>query len=248
MKLLGSAAVSNKGPGDWVTEADFQSQAVIREYLIGQFPDHDFLGEEAVDESSSAAAPDAEFCWIVDPLDGTANYIHQLRSFSVSIGLQYRRSENHHELIVGTVFDPSTDECFSAALGRGATLNGNAIQTSSAEKIDASLIVFSMTSRVQPTDPQIARLLNVLATTSTVRRLGSAALNLCYVGCGRVDAYWATNLNAWDIAAGWLIARESGAVIEDFSGEPLSLDQPKFCCAATRELWNVMQPLLDVNH
>ncbi len=260
MKWLGKAKVYEKGPGDLVTQADFESQQVIREFLLGEFPDHHFLGEESETDSDDTSkaqsstpeqnetkkpsrfpARQPDFCWIVDPLDGTTNFVHQLRSFSVSVALRWR-----DDVVVGCVFDPTTDECFSAAIGRGATLNGSPIESSQCTEIEKSLAVFSMNSHISADDPQMIRFVNVMKNAATLRRLGSAALNLCFVACGRVDAYWATSLKIWDVAAGFLIAQEAGAVIDDFEGEPLSIGQPRFCATGTEELFDSYKKLLNV--
>ncbi len=243
LELLGKANVWEKGPGDLVTQADFQSQQAIEDFLLTQFPDHGFLGEES--ETETGIHPEPKFCWVVDPLDGTTNFVHQLRSFAVSIALRYRDEESD-QILVGTVYDPTTDECFSAAAGKGATLNGNPIRASRCDSLNQALVVFSMSSRLAPDDVQVRRLLNVLPHASSVRRLGSAALNLCYVACGRTDAYWATSLKIWDVAAGWLIAQEAGATLDDFSGQPLSLDRPRFCLTSTYELFDELRDLLNV--
>ncbi len=244
LEMLGKAEVWEKGPGDLVTQADFRSQQAIRETLLQQFPNHRFLGEEsetaATDDEQAADSRlnpnDLEFCWIVDPLDGTTNFVHQLRSFSVSIALCHRG-----QVIAGTVFDPTTDECFSAALGRGATLNGKPIRPGPCRKLNRALVVFSMTSQIAVDDPQVQRFLNVLPHVSTFRRLGSAALNLCFVASGRTDAYWATTLKIWDVAAGWLIATEAGAFLADFEGAELDLNKPSFCVANNQELFDQLK-------
>jgi myo-inositol-1(or 4)-monophosphatase len=244
LELMGKAEVWEKGPGDLVTQADFRSQQAIRETLLNQFPDHRFLGEESETEAAESDHStsdrldpnELEFCWIVDPLDGTTNFVHQLRSFSVSIALCHRG-----QVIVGTVFDPTTDECFSAALGKGATLNGKPIRPSQRRELNQALVVFSMNSQLSVDDPQVKRFLQVLPHVSTFRRLGSAALNLCFVGCGRTDAYWATSLKIWDVAAGWLIATEAGAFLEDFEGPELNLNQPKFCVACNQGLFDQLK-------
>ncbi len=260
MKWLGKAEVYEKGPGDLVTQADFESQQTIQDYLLGEFPDHHFLGEEsdrenhgtsekpenADSQAASGQSPSSplgrpDFCWIVDPLDGTTNFVHQLRSFCVSIALRWR-----DDVVVGCVFDPTTDECFTAAIGQGAKLNGSPIQSSKCVEIEKSLAVFSMNSHVSSNDPQMIRFVKVMKSAATLRRLGSAALNLCFVACGRVDAYWATSLKIWDVAAGFLIAQEAGAVIDDFEGEPLSINQPRFCAAGTEALFESYRVLLHV--
>lgn len=240
LKWLGKASPQKKGFRDWVTKADFESQEVIRDFLAREFPDHRFIGEEDLPGESLLVSPD-DYCWIVDPLDGTTNYVHQLRSFAVSIGL--RRGE---QTAVGCVLDPILDETFAAMLGQGATLNGQAIKTSGAKEIGDSLFVFSLGRGCERDDPQVIRFLNILEEAGSIRRLGSAALNLCYVACGRTDAYWATELKKWDVAAGWLIAKEAGATIEDFTGRPLDIEKPFFCAAASDALFEQAKPLLNV--
>ncbi len=230
MEMMGTAKVSEKAPKDLVTEADLASQVAIENYLLSQFSDHILVGEE--DTEKSGALDDAKFCWIVDPLDGTMNYVHQLRSFSVSIALRYQG-----ELIVGTVYDPWLDECFSAGKGLGATLNGDPISTSGCTQTNEALVVCSFSSSVDRTHPEVERFLRVLGNTASIRRLGSAALNLSYVACGRTDAYWATGLKCWDIAAGFLILEEAGGTLNCIEGgDTIDFLKPKFSAAATGEL------------
>lgn len=245
MEYFGNVTPRRKGTGDWVSQADLEAQLAIRACLLGQFPNHCFLGEERISEADQTG--EADLCWIVDPLDGTVNYLHQLRSFSVSIALAVRDPATRgQQVVTGAVLDPTLDEFFSASLGKGAWLNGEPIRASQCVRLADALTVVSTNTCIAPTDPQVKRMLNVMATPASMRRLGSAALNLCYLGCGRVDAYWATNLSCWDIAAGWLIATEAGACLEDFEGVPLELLRPKFCCAATRALMDELKPLLCV--
>jgi myo-inositol-1(or 4)-monophosphatase len=247
-ECFGKVAPQRKGAGDWVSHADIEAQRVIRTYLLEQFPQHGFLGEERSVESETAAGNEVpEFCWIVDPLDGTVNFLHQLRSFSVSVALAIRDpATGARQVVTGVVLDPILDEYYSASLRKGAFLNGNRIQVSQCTRLPEALTVFSTNTALPATDPQIRRMLNVMATPASMRRLGSAALNLCYIACGRVDAYWAANLSCWDIAAGWLIATEAGAKLEDLDGAELDIMRPKFCCAATQSLMDELRPLLRV--
>lgn len=238
-KWLGKTSTTEKGPRDLVTQADFESQTVIREFLEKEFPGHQFVGEEDLETEES---PDeSDFCWIVDPLDGTTNFVHQLRSFSVSVGLTYKGKP-----IAGAVLDPMLDELYSAGSGQGATLNGETIKTSDCVELAKSLFVFSFSRGIDRNHPEVTRFLNMLEQVGSIRRLGSAALNLCYVASGRTDGYWATGLSKWDVAAGWLIALEAGATIGDFTGAELDLERPKFCCTATPELFELMKPILNV--
>jgi myo-inositol-1(or 4)-monophosphatase len=240
MRWLGKVDVKEKNPRDLVTQADLESQKAIESHLLSKFPNHSFVGEESENHNGFPPPPD-KFCWIVDPLDGTTNYVHQLRSFSVSIALRYG-----DKTIVGTVYDPATDECYSASIGNGATLNDVPIGNSGCTELKKALVICSFRSSVTRDDPEVERFLRILGKAGCLRRLGSAALNLCYVGCGRADAYWATSLNCWDIAAGWLILQECGGVMLTIEGNEVDLGEPKFCAASTTELYEQMKPLLNL--
>lgn len=230
----GKVDVSEKGPRDPVTQADFASQKAISEYLLGKFPDHEFLGEESSEKTLESKA--GSYCWVVDPLDGTVNYVHQLNSFSVSIALRYG-----NETVVGVVYDPVVGEMFSAIAGGGAQLNGEPISNSRCTDIGKALVICSFSSSADRDHPEVERFLRVLGQAASIRRLGSAALNLSFVACGRADAYWATGLSCWDVAAGWLILQESGAVMKTLEGGEVDFFEPKFCAAATEELFTEMQ-------
>ena len=236
---MGKVDVREKGPRDLVTQADFESQQAISDYLLTAFPEHQFLGEESTDKS--LVTERGVFCWVVDPLDGTVNYVHQLNSFSVSIALRYGG-----ETIVGVVFDPIINEMFSAVKGEGASLNGVPISHSCCTEIEKALVVCSFSSSVNRDHPEIERFLRIIGKAGSIRRLGSAALNLCFVACGRSDAYWATGLNCWDIAAGWLILQEAGAVMRTLDGGEVDFFEPKFCAAATETLFAQMQNFLNI--
>jgi myo-inositol-1(or 4)-monophosphatase len=234
LEWMGKVDVREKGPRDLVTQADFESQQAISDYLLEHFPDHKFLGEESTDKS--LVSTPGVLCWVVDPLDGTVNYVHQLNSFSVSIALRHGG-----DTIVGVVYDPVIGEMFCAIAGEGATLNGNAISHSECTALEKALVVCSFSSSVTRDHPEVERFLRVLGKAGSIRRLGSAALNLCFVACGRSDAYWATGLNCWDIAAGWLILQEAGAVMKTIEGGDVDFFEPKFCAAATDDLFGQMQ-------
>ncbi|MDG1874346.1 MAG: inositol monophosphatase family protein [Mariniblastus sp.] len=240
MKWLGKTTPKEKGFRDLVTQADLESQQVIRDFLLKEFPDHRFIGEEDSHEETESLT-DEDFCWIADPLDGTTNYVHQLRSFAVSIALQ-----RGNETLVGSVLDPVLQENYSAIKNHGAMLNGEPIHTSGCDKLSKALFVFSFGRGIDRNDVQVTRFLNTLESAGSIRRLGSAALNLCYLACGRVDGYWATELKKWDVAAGWLIATEAGATIKDFRGKPIDLDSPYFCATSTERLYEQIQPLLNI--
>lgn len=223
-----------KGPKDLVTEADFASQAAVRRVISEAFPDHDFLGEEDDGwerHGSQSTALANRYCWIVDPLDGTLNYVRQLPNYSVSVAL--RRGD---EILVGTVYDPVLDECFTAELGHGAFLNETPIRTSSCHQLEHALVAASLPSVIDRESPEVTRFLEVMYAAQAIRRLGSAALNLCYLASGRLDAYWATCVKIWDISAGQLIVREAGGALTRPDGSPFDLDQPQFAASATPQL------------
>lgn len=240
MRWLGKVSIEEKNPRDLVTQADFESQQTIEKYLSEQFPDHTFVGEESEDKSSFPP-PDDQCCWIVDPLDGTTNYVHQMRSFSVSVALRYGG-----RTIAGTVYDPALDECFSAALDAGATLNGQPIKNSGCTELDKAMLICSFRSSVTREHPEVERFLRLIGVAGSIRRLGSAALNLCYVACGRADGYWAGSLNCWDIAAGWLILEETGGRMQDFAGNPVNIVKPQFCATSTGELFDQLKPKMHI--
>ncbi|MCO6454292.1 MAG: inositol monophosphatase [Pirellulaceae bacterium] len=229
--LSGRVQIREKGPKDLVTEADLAAQRVIRDILLGAFPGHQFLGEEDLPETDGPRERPGDYCWVVDPLDGTTNYSHQLPQYSVSIALV-----RNDQVQVGLVYDPSLDEVFSAEAGRGAALNGVPIQTSRCQHLAAALVAASFSANVPRGSTEIARFVEVLHSAQALRRMGSAALNLCYLAAGRLDAYWATSVKSWDVAAGWLLVREAGGMVTGVDGGPFDWRQPHFAAASTPAL------------
>lgn len=231
--------VKEKAPKDLVTDADLASQKAIRSILLDGFSDHAFVGEEAGETEPPAAvkagSQDAPPCWVVDPLDGTVNYVHRLQSFAVSIAL-------HHagKMRLGVIFDPVTEEMFTAIDGHGAHCNGSPIKVSGQDDISDSLVACSFPAGVAATDPEVGRFVNVLEQCRSLRRLGSCALNMCYVAAGRLDAYWATAVMPWDSAAGTVIAREAGAELTKYDGGEFDDWHPKFCVSASKHLHQTM--------
>lgn len=225
---LGRIKAKEKGPKDLVTEADVASQNKIQEILLGAFPDHRFLGEEDTGVESTGQS---DHQWIVDPLDGTVNFVHGLPQFSVSIALTSPAGA-----LVGVVFDPLLQECYIAEMGQGATLNGEAIQVSDTTDLDSCLAAASFSAGIERGSPEIDRFAEVLVEARSVRRLGSAALNLCYVASGRLDAYWATSVKIWDVAAGALILHEAGGRITHINGGKFDPQNPKFAATANEVL------------
>jgi myo-inositol-1(or 4)-monophosphatase len=226
-----------KGVADLVTDADLASQVAIQRLIGQRFPGHAFLGEEQRNEAF--AAGDNQFTWIVDPLDGTTNYVHGYPQFAVSVALARGR-----ELLVGVVFDPLTEQCFSAAAGQGAWLNGVRLHVSKATQVAESLVAVSLPARVRPDAPDLIDFVAAVQVCQAVRRSGSAALNLAYVACGWLDAFWATHIHPWDVAAGVLLVREAGGVVSGRDGGEFDLWTPHFVSASTGELKNALLAML----
>lgn len=216
-------AIRKKGAIDLVTEADTQAEKQIIETLRARFPDHGIHAEE-----SGYAATDSDYCWIVDPLDGTTNFAHGVPLFGVSVALTH-----HARPLLGFVLNPITRELFSAVRDQGAFLNGRSIQVSATRNIRDSLLVTGFPYNLeQHLEPLLQRFKNCLRAAQGIRRLGSAALDLCYTACGRFDGFWEQHLNPWDTAAGSLIAAEAGALVTDFRGRPFDLRMPQILATA----------------
>ncbi len=213
--------ISFKSEANPVTEADLASEKHIIERIHSYYPKHSVLGEE----SGATDVANAEYKWIIDPLDGTTNYSHGYPCFCVSIGLEYRG-----EIILGVIFDPTRDELFAAERGQGATLNGRKIQVSPTEELRYAMLVTGFPYSVVIEKSDFDRnLRNFILNSQAVRRDGSAALDLCYVACGRFDGFWEDGLNAWDVAAGVLILEEAGGKVSYYDGSPISIYQPPIC-------------------
>jgi myo-inositol-1(or 4)-monophosphatase len=206
-----------KSPKNLVTEADLASQRAISEFVARECPGHCFLGEEDL----GVASQDGEYRWIVDPLDGTSNYVHRFPYYAVSVAVEHRGW-----LVAGAIYDPTRDEMFSAARGEGATLNGVSIGPSATERLAQAMAVASLPVKTSRESPEVRRFLRILAHAQTVQRTGSAALNLCYVAAGRMDAFWSTSLNPWDMAAGVLIVTEAGGRVTAIDGSPFEVERP----------------------
>ena len=205
--------IAYKGAIDLVTSVDRESERKIVEILQRSFPDHSILAEE----ETKVEVPRSEYRWIVDPLDGTTNFAHGYPQFCVSIALELNGA-----VIVGLVYDPLRRECFTAAQGQGATLNGRPIQTSPVNELDKALLAtgFPYDHR-ERADFYLSYFKAFMTRCQAIRRNGAAALDLCYVACGRLDGFWELKLKPWDTAAGALVVTEAGGKLSDFSGAPL---------------------------
>jgi myo-inositol-1(or 4)-monophosphatase len=210
--------ISNKeGINNLVTEVDHKSERIIIDIIRQQFPDHYILSEEA-----GELAQNSSYKWIIDPIDGTINYAHGIPVCCVSIAL-----EINGQMKMGAVYNPFMNELFFAERGCGATLNGNSISVSSKEEVITSCLVtgFPYTYLEQPNGPlQVFE--RLIKKGVPVRRLGSAALDLCWVACGRFDGFYEHKLQAWDSAAGYLILEEAGGKVTDMNGMPYNPYQP----------------------
>ncbi len=190
-----------------VTEIDKQSEKLIIKKIQQHYPDHAILGEEG-----GAQDQKSEYRWIIDPLDGTTNFTHGLPIFCVTIGVEHK-----NEIVAGVIYDPNRDELFTAEKGKGAFLNGKKISVTKTDSLINSLLVTGFPYNVNE-NPQnvIEHFINFLPKAQGVRRLGSAAIDLAYVACGRFDGYWEVYLHPWDKAAGILLVKEAGGIVTNF--------------------------------
>jgi len=208
--------VDKKGTIDLVTEIDIAIEREFREMIAARFPDHEVLGEEFGAAEGRDAIP--QFCWVFDPIDGTTNYAHGLPIFCASLAL-----ELDGQPLVAAVYDPSRRELFTAERGQGARLNGQPIRVSSADALIDSLLVTGFHYDVQKDPGEVIELFGTfISKARAVRRLGSAALDLCYVAAGRFDGFWEKRLQAWDVAGGALIVAEAGGRVTAMSGAPFA--------------------------
>ena len=208
---------------DLVTEADRTSEKLILDRLSAVFPDHGIFGEEGTRQRL-----DSTYRWYVDPLDGTTNFAHGFPVFCVSLGLEHRppgTAENADgELVAGLIYDPLRDELFVTEKGKGAYLNGRRLQTSKTPRLAEALLATGFPSRSRHQNPNVHFYHEFTMRSHGVRRAGSAALDLAYVACGRIDGYWEFRLNPWDTAAGALLVLEAGGTLTRFDGSPFRLD------------------------
>ena len=222
--------VTKKGRSDFVTEVDRGAEAEIVRVIRKHYPDHAILAEEG------GATGDSEYVWIIDPLDGTTNFLHRLPHFAVSIGLQYRG-----KLEIGTVYAPCTQDLYTAERGAGSQLNSRKIRVSKTLALDDSLIGTGVPIRGgKPLDQYVPMLKAIAEQTSGVRRAGAASLDLAYVAAGRLDGFWELNLKPWDLAAGVLLVQEAGGIVTELYGKDDVMETGHVLAANAKLL-----PLLD---
>jgi myo-inositol-1(or 4)-monophosphatase len=214
---------------DPVSEADRQAERTIRDLLAAERPDDGILGEEGTHTPAANGRT-----WIVDPLDGTVNFLYGMRTWAVSIAL-----EDSDGVAVGVVYNPVDGECFSARRGEGAVLNGEPLNVTECAQLDRAMVGTGFSYEAPRRETQAELLVNVLPRVRDVRRAGAAALDLAYVAAGRYDAFYEHGLKRWDEAAGVLLVKEAGGVVDELSGDP-----PCRLAAGTEELLGALRPVL----
>ncbi len=224
--------IEAKGPADFVSEVDRMAESEIVHILQSAYPDHAILAEESGEQG------DNEYQWVIDPLDGTTNYLHGFPHYSVSIALMHKGIPDQ-----GVIFDPVRNELFTASRGNGASLNNRRIRVSNVNRMQNALIGTGFPFKaIQRVDEWIEVFRAVLPRTSGIRRAGSAALDLAHVAAGRFDGFWEMDLSIWDIAAGCLLVQEAGGLIADFDGEQQHLRSGNLVAANP----NIFPELMDI--
>jgi len=233
LEQLDRVAVETKGQHDIVSEVDRQAEAEIIRVIHAAYPDHAILAEESGRQAGN------EYQWVIDPLDGTTNFLHHFPQFAVSIGLEYQK-----KLYQAVVFDPLRDELFTASRGAGAQLNDRRIRVSGIAGFDSALLGTGFPFK---SNEYLEVWINIFrtfaASTSGVRRAGSAALDLAYVASGRLDGFWEIGLKPWDMAAGCLLIQEAGGLVGDFSGGQQFLESGNLI-AGTPRIYSEMLELI----
>src|SRR5918999_2554542 len=232
----GGFEVRAKQRNDFVTRVDQAAEEAIIETVRKAYPDHAVLAEE-----SGESAGRAEYQWIIDPLDGTTNFIHGFPQYCVSIAIRHRDALAH-----GVIYDPVKNELFTASKGRGAYLNDRRIRVSKCIRLADALVgtgfPFKELNRI---NVYVQQMRNLMAKSAGVRRAGAAALDLAYVACGRLDAFWELGLSPWDMAAGALMIQEAGGLVGDLRGDAGYLESGEIC-AATPKIFPVLVEALAV--
>ncbi len=212
---VSGSMIATKGPSDYVTEIDKKCEHLITEMVRLNFPGHNIMAEESATEELQSG-----YTWVIDPIDGTTNFIHGFPFVAVSIAVCLDKKP-----VLGYVLDPVRNELFSAKKGAGTRLNGNRLPMRKPVELDRALVATGFPFRAKELmDPYLASFKRIALGVSGVRRAGAAALDLAYLAAGRVDGFWEIGLKAWDIAAGALLITEAGASISDFNGEDNFLD------------------------
>lgn len=232
MEWRGKFSTREKAPCDLVTDADVAAQRAIAEVVNGAFPQHAFLGEEEGGHRQPedfAQLLSEPFCWVVDPLDGTMNYVHGYPAYAVSIGVVAKG-----KIVAGVIFDPLRQRVYSATLGGGAWCNGKRLAVSETPDLASALLSMSLPAKVDCGTPDLVDFMAVVEHCQSVRRLGSAALNLAFLAEGALDGFWARQIQPWDVAAGVLLVTEAGGHVTASDAGPFDLANPHFVAANHR--------------
>jgi myo-inositol-1(or 4)-monophosphatase len=233
-------SVTRKRHNDFVTEVDKAAEQAIIEILRRAYPDHAILAEES--GANAGAAGESEYTWIIDPLDGTTNFIHGFPQYAVSIGLRHKGVLAH-----GVVYDPTKNELFTATRGRGAFLNERRIRVSKRVQLGDALVGTGFPFRdFEGLDEYLAMFRELTARTAGLRRAGAAALDIAYVAAGRLDGFWEMGLSPWDMAAGALLVQEAGGLAGDFRGDAGFLESGRMICGNPKifaQLVHILGPL-----
>jgi len=226
--------VRSKRLNDFVTRVDHAAEEAIIETVRKAYPDHAVLAEE-----SGASAGRAEYQWIIDPLDGTTNFIHGFPQYCVSIAIRHREAMAH-----GVIYDPLKNELFTASKGRGAFLNDRRIRVSKCLRLADALVGTGFPFKeIDRINVYVQQMRSLMAKSAGLRRAGAAALDLAYVACGRLDAFWELGLSPWDMAAGALMIQEAGGLVGDLSGEPGYLESGEIAAATPKIFTALLEAL-----
>jgi myo-inositol-1(or 4)-monophosphatase len=229
---MSSLNITQKGPNDFVTEVDKAAEEAILYTISKAYPDHSFLTEE----SGEILNKDSNSVWIIDPLDGTTNFIHGLPQYCVSIAFQQNGVIEH-----GVIYHPLTQDLFTASRGHGAQLNGKRIRVSKQTKLEGSLISANLPREPEYMESYCRWMREIHDKVAGVRRSGSTALDLAYLAAGYIDAFWTTQLQSWDMAAGSLLIREAGGVVTDLEGGVNFMERRNLVAANPKLLKPVLQ-------
>ncbi len=225
LKNLDKLKIETKGRNDFVSEADRKAENAVISAIHKHYPDHAILAEESGPQGES------DYLWIIDPLDGTTNFLHGFPVFCVSVGVMHKGRLEH-----GAVYDPMRQELYTASRGQGAQLDGRRIRVSGRTTLERALLGtgFPFRDSNMALEPYMRMLISAMHHTQGIRRAGAAALDLCYVAAGRLDAFWETGLSIWDLAAGALIIREAGGIISGLDGSEDFLETGHVLCGTPK--------------
>jgi len=232
--------VTRKRHNDFVTEVDKSAEQAIIDILHRAYPDHAILAEES--GATAGTAGESEYTWIIDPLDGTTNFIHGFPQYAVSIGLRHKGVLAH-----GVIYDPTKNELFTASRGRGAFLDERRIRVSKRLQLNEALIGTGFPFRdLQSLDEYLAMFREFTIRTAGIRRAGAAALDIAYVAAGRLDGFWEMGLSPWDMAAGALMVQEAGGLVGDFRGDSGYLESGRIVCGNPKIFSQMLQVIAPV--